>query len=112
MRALDQVGILARETDPPTAQPVDQAHDLLVDPAGQDHLHDLHGLLVGDPLAADELPFLAQPLQHLLDGSATTVHDHRVDADQLEEDAVGDHPLLQVLAEHRPPAILDDHGLA
>ena len=112
LTGLDQVGVLARKADPPAAQPIDQAHDLLVDPAGQDHLHDLHGLLVGDPLAAYELPVLAQPLQHLLDGRTTAMHNHRVDTDQLEEDAVGDHSLLQFLTDHRPAAVLDDHGLA
>ena len=107
----DQRAVLAREAHRLAAVVVDQPDDLLVDPADEDHLDDLHRLLVGDAHAADEPRLLAEALHHRPDLGPAAVHDHRVHADVLEEDDVAGEPLGQLGRLHRVAAVLDDEGL-
>ena len=52
--------VLAGQADRLAAVLVDEADDVLVDLAAQHHLDDVHGLVVGDAHALDELALLAQ----------------------------------------------------
>ena len=108
----EELGVLPREPDRLAAVEVDQADDLLVDLADEDHLDDLDGLLVGHPHAAHEARLLAQALHEGADLGAAAVHDDGVDADQAQEDDVEGEGLLEVGLLHGRPAVLDDHRLA
>src|SRR3990172_4261405 len=108
----DQVRVLAGEADGPPAVEVDQAHDLLVDLADEDHLDDVHGLRVGDPHAPDKARFLAEALHQRPDLRPAAVHDHGVDPHVAEQDDVEGEGFLQVRLLHGRAAVLDDEGLA
>ena len=74
---------------------VDQADDLLVGLADEHHLDDVHGRPVGDPHAAHETRLDAELLQHRADLRAAAVHDHRVQADELQQHDVLREAVLQ-----------------
>src|SRR5574341_112700 len=74
---------------------VDEVHDLLVHLAAEDHLHDVHGLFVGDALARDERRLFPHPLHGLADLGPAAVHDHGVDADVAHEDDVPGEPCFR-----------------
>ena len=79
------VAVLAGEPDGAAAGLVDEADELLVDRAGQHHLDDLDGLLVGDAQAAGELRLDAEPLEHVADLRAAAMHHHRIDGGLLHQ---------------------------
>jgi len=70
------------------------------------------GLGVGHPHALDELALLADLGQQLLDLRAAAVHDHRLQADQLEQHHVAREALLELLVGHRVAAVLHHDDLA
>src|SRR5207245_3387355 len=106
-----QVGILAGEANRPPAVMVDEADDLLVDLADQDHLDDLDGLLVGHPHAAHEAWLLAEALHQRADLGPAPVHDDRMNANEVEENHVEREARLEVGLFHRGAAVLDDDRL-
>jgi hypothetical protein len=108
----EEAAVLAREPHRPSSVQVDETHDLLVDLAHEDHLHDLDGLRVGDPHAAHELRGLAQPLHESPDLGPAPVHDHGPHADQLQEKHVLGELILEVGLLHGRTPVLDDEGLA
>ena len=108
----DQGAVLAGQAHRPAAVLVDQPDDLLVDLADEDHLDDLHRLLVGDPHPAHEARLLAEALHERADLRAAAVDDHRPDPDEAQQDHVLGELLLQVGLLHRCAAVLDDEGLA
>ena len=110
--AEEQVAVLAGKADRAAAMLVEVADDLLVDLAGQHHLHHRHGRFVGYPHAADELGDDAVALEGFVDLRAAAMdHDH-VDAEGAEQDDVKGEGLLQRLIGHGMAAVLDDDGLA
>ena len=94
------------------ADDVDEADELLVDAAGEHHLHDAHGRLVGDAHAVDEARLHAEPVEHLGDLRPAAVHDDRVQADELEQHHVAAEALAQPRVVHGVAAVLDDDRLA
>jgi hypothetical protein len=98
----------------PTALPpalVDQIDNLLVDLTAKDHLHQIHGLGVGDAHALDEFALLADAFEQVFDLRAAAMHHHRVQADQLEQDHVAGERRFQDWVGHGVAAVFDDHGL-
>ena len=98
----------------PTALPpcwLMQVDDVLVDLAAEHHLDHVHGLVVGDAHALDELALLADALQQLVDLRAAAVHHHRIHAHQLEQHHVARERSLQRCVGHGVAAVLDDDGL-
>ena len=82
-------------------------HDLLVHLADQHHLRDLHGALVGDAQAADELDRQAEALHVAGYLRAAAVHHDRVQPDVLQQHHVARELLAQRLVLHRRAAVLD-----
>ena len=91
---------------------VDEADQLLVDAAGEHHLDDAHGLLVGDAHAVDEARLHAQLVEHVGDLRPAAVDDDRVQPDELQEHDVAAEALAQARIVHRVAAVLDDDRLA
>ena len=79
--------------------------------AGQHHLDDLHGGGVSHPQAILERRVDTQLLQHAADLRPAAMNDHRVDAEELEEDDVAGEEVGQLLVLHGMAAILDDDRL-
>ena len=73
----DHVAVLAGQADRLAALGVDRHDDLLVDRAGQHHLDDVDGALVGDPQPGAELGLDVELLQHLADLRAAAMDDDR-----------------------------------
>ena len=107
----EQLAVFAAETHGAAARRVDQVDDLLVDLAGQDHLHHVHGALVGDPEAVHEPGGDVHLGQHLADLGPAAVHHHRVDAQVLEERDVLGEGGLQLRLLLGGAAVLDHQGL-
>ena len=91
---------------------LDQVHQGLVDLARQDHLDDVHGLLVGDPQAVDEHGLLAQALHDLADLGAAAVDEDDLHADEPQQGDVLHDLLLQLLVDHGIAAVFDNDHLA
>ena len=91
---------------------VDQPHQLLIDLAHQHHLDDSHGLLIGDPQAADKGWLEARKLHRPGDLRAAAMDDDRMHPDVPHQNDVQDHRPLQPVIAHRRAAVLDHHGLA
>ena len=91
---------------------LDEADELLVDLAREDHLHDFHRLLVGISQAVDEDRLLAQAAQHRVYLGPAAVNEDRPYADAGHEDEVLDDGRPQRLVHHGRAAVLDDDGLA
>jgi hypothetical protein len=108
---LDHVAVLAAQADRLAAGGVDEADDLLVDRAGEDHLDDLHRLLVGDPEAVDELALDAELGQHLADLGPAAVDDHRIDAGLFQHHDVAGEGARAALVAHGMAAIFHHDDL-
>ncbi len=106
----DHVAVLAGEPDRPPARRVDEADDLLVNRAGQHHLDDLDGFLVGNAQARGELGLDAEALEHLPDLRPAAMHDHRIDRGLLHQHDVAREALRHRLVAHRVAAVLHHDG--
>ena len=109
---LDEVRVAAGQAHRLAAAVVDQADDLLVDLADQDHLDHVHGLAVGDPHALHVAGRHLHLLEKTVDLWAAAVDDHRVDADVLHEDHVQGETAFEFLLDHGVTAVLDHHRAA
>ena len=89
---------------------LDQIDDVLVDQAAEHHLHHVHGLLIGDAHALDELAFLAETVEQIADLRAAAVDDHRMDTHLLHHHHVTGEAVLQLIIFHRVATVLDHHG--
>ncbi len=106
----DQPAILARNTNGERAGAIDEADDLLVDRAGEDHFdHFDHGG-IGDTEPFDEGGLNFQPGEHGVDLRAAAMDDDRVDADLLEQRDIGAELGGEVFLTHGMAAIFDDDG--
>ena len=108
----DEVAVLAGQADRLAALLVDQVDDVLVDLPAEHHFDDFHGFGIGDAHALDELAFLADTGQQVLDLRAAAVDDDDVEADQFKQHDIAGEAGFQVLVGHRIAAVLDDDGLA
>jgi hypothetical protein len=113
--ALDRshgVGVLAGHAHRERPVLVEQADELPLDLAGQDHPDHVHGLGRGDPQPRGEVRVDAEQLQLGADLRAAAVHDDRAQPGVAQEDHVLRERRLQLLVDHGVAAELDDHGLA
>ena len=101
----DHVAVLAAQADRPAALGVDEADDLLVDRAGEHHLDDLDGRLVGDAQAGGKLRLDAELFQHGADLRAAAMHDDRVHAGLLEQHHVAGEIARDRLVAHGVAAV-------
>ena len=108
----DDAGIGARYAHTHVAVGVHGLHELLVHLAGEHHAHKPHGLIGGDALAVDELHGNVELVEHAIDGLAAAVHEHRVDADDLQQHDVGHNFGGKLRVLHGRAAVLDDDSLA
>jgi len=92
--------------------PVDQAHDVLVDLAAEDHPDDVDHLLGGHAQARGEGRLDTQQVQVLGDLRPAAMDDDRAQPGVAQESHVLREPDAQVLLGHRVAAVLDHHGLA
>ena len=90
---------------------VDVADDLLVDRAGQHHLDDLDGRLVGDAQAVDEFRLDAELLEHGRDLRAAAVHHHRIDRGLLQQHDVAGEVARGLFLAHGMAAVFDHDDL-
>lgn len=86
---------LARQADRLAAGLVDQVDDILVDLATEYHFSNFHGFGVGDTHALNELAFLANAGQQVLDLRSTAMNYHYVHADQFEQDDIAREALFE-----------------
>ena len=91
---------------------VEAPDDVRVHLAEQHHLRHLDRLGVGDAQPLDEPHLHPEALHVAGDVGTAPVHDHRVEADVLEEHDVGRERLAELLLAHRRAAVLDDDGAA
>ena len=103
---------LPGEPDRGAALAVDEMHDLLVDLPAEHHFDEVHRFGVGHAHALDELAFLADALQELVDLRSAAVHDDRVHADQLQQHHVAREAFLELVLGHRIAAVFHDDRLA
>ena len=60
----------------------------------------------------DELAFLADLPEHIRDLRPTAVHQHDLDADELQQHDIADDRILEVLGDHGVAAVFDDDDLS
>ena len=102
----EQVRILARHPDRVRTVLVDEAHELALDLADEDHPHDVHDLRRRHPQAALELRVDPEAREHRADLRAAAVHDHRPQSREPQEhDVLGEARLERVVG-HGVAAVL------
>ena len=98
----------------PAAEILDGFDNVRIDFARQNVIHDLHGGLVGDPLALDEIRLQPGLFHGTGDGLAAAVNDDGVDLDRFKKNNVprdaGSHTLVRRV--HEAAAVFDDEGRA
>ena len=99
---LKQRPVLAREPHRRLAVAVEAPDDVRVHLPEQHHLRHLDGLGVGDAQALDEPHLHPEALHVAGDVGTAAVHDHRVEADVLEENDVGRERLPELLLRPSP----------
>ena len=108
----DETTILAGEAHGLAPGMVDELHNFFVHLACEHHLHDVHGLGIGDPHALHELALLAHAAEQVFDLGAATVNHHQVDAHELEQHHISGKALLEGFVRHGVAAVLHHHRLA
>ncbi len=81
----DQPAILTGNTNRQRARRVNQPRHLLIDRAGEHHLHHLDHGGIRNPQPLHEIGLDIETLQHGVDLRPAAMHHHRVDADLLEQ---------------------------
>ncbi len=97
----DQVPVAPGQPDGPAAAVVDQADDLLVHPAHQNHLHHIHGFAVRDPHPLHITRFYVETVEQQVDLGTAAVNDNHLDADLVEQDHI---ECKLVSSDDRPPS--------
>ena len=69
-------------------------HQTLVDLSGENHLHNVHGFVIGVAHAIDEFALLADLVEHGVDFRTAAVNQHGVDTNQLQQYNVAHDRLL------------------
>ena len=108
---MDEVAVFACESHRLATRLVDERNDFLIHQPAQHHFHHVQRLVVGDAHALDKLALLADFLKRAIDLRATSMHDDRVHADQLQERDVFGEVFLQRHLRHRVAAVFDDDVL-
>ena len=85
---LNQAAVQAAKPDRAPAHGLDEAHQVLVRLAGQDHLHHIGRRRVGIAQAVDKPRGNVQPLEHAGDFRAAAVHQDDLDAHQGKQDDI------------------------
>ena len=106
----DQMGVLAVETDRVAAVLVDKPHDRGVDATHQNHLHQLHRLVVGHAEAIDEARSLAEASHEGVDLGPSAVDDDGMDACGAKTRHVPGKGCPELVTSHRGAAVLDHYG--
>ena len=94
---LKEGGVHAAQAHGLAPHPVEGGHQVLVHPAAEHLLDNVHRLLVGVPETVHKLGLLADLFQHLVDLRAAAVDHYHVDAHQSEQDNVAHDGGAQVL---------------
>ena len=108
----EQLRVLAGDADRVRAVRVDQVHQFAADLAEQHHARHVEHFRCGDPEAALEIAFDAEPVEHRADLRAAAVHDDGMDTAVAQEHHVGGERDLEYVVGHRVAAVLDDDDLA
>ncbi len=108
---LNQAAVQAAQAAGLTAMGLKHGHQILVDPAAEHHLDDVHGLGVGVAQAVDESGLLTYLFQHIGNLRTAAMDHHHIDAHQLQQYNIGDHRLPQFFGDHGVAAVLDYNGL-
>ena len=105
-----QIAVLAGNATGVSAKLIDLADDLLVDEAGENHLHHFNSRCVRNPQASGKCALDTKPLEKLRDLRAATMHNHRFDARLLQHHDIARKAFGELGIAHRVAAILDDDG--
>lgn len=108
----DEICVFAGEANGFAAALVDEVDDFLVDLSAKHHFDDFHCLRVGYAHSLYEFSFFADPRKQVFDLGSAAVHDHRVEADELEQDDIAGETVLEARVGHRIAAIFDDNGFS
>ena len=109
---LDELCVLAAKADGLAAEHVDLCGDVLVELAGQNHLHDLHRRVVRDAQAVVKSALHAHAPQHRVDLRPAAVYEDGVDAYVLEQGHVLEDLVGELFILHGVAAVFDDDGFA
>ena len=87
---------------------LDEVDEALADLAGEHHLHDVYRVLIRHAQAVHELGLDAVAAQGLVYLGPAAVHEHHLDAYELQQHDVLHDLGLELLVLHGVPAVLDD----
>ena len=109
---LKQAAIYAGQPYAAAAGLAQQRDQVLVHFSAQDHLHDIHRLIIGAAQTVDKLALLADLVEHLADLRPAAMDEHDLDADQVEQHDILDDRLFELFIDHGIAAIFDDDDLS
>src|SRR5699024_669432 len=100
------------QADRPAAVVLQELHEVFIDLARKDHLHNIDGLLVRHAHPTDKLALHADLFQHGADLRPAAMHQHHIDAHELHQDNIAHHGVLQIVVNHGVAAVFDHYGLS
>ena len=112
LSGLDESSVHSGNTHGAAALHLKQIHKSLVDLAGQYHLSDLHGLMVGDTKAIVEHGFFPHLLHGIVHLRPAAVYQHDFDPHQSQQDDILHDLFLQRLTDHGVSAVFHHNDLA
>ena len=95
--------------DRPATRLQEEPDNILVELAGEHHLHDFHGFGVGVAKSVYEFRFLAGLLEHGVDLGTAAVYEHGVHPDGIQQDDVLHDRGFEFFVEHGVTAVLYDN---
>ena len=105
---LNELPVFAGDPDGPATIAVNTVDNFFVHGCAEDHLYNVHSVLVGDPHTIDKFCLDIQALEKLADLWATAMNNNGIHAYQLHEYHVPRKALLQGSISHGVAAKFDD----
>ncbi len=87
---------------------VDQIDNIFINLADQNHLDNIHSILISNPHPLNKRAFDSHSFQNLTDLGATAVNNYRINTNKFKQSDILGERLLQFLVNHGMPAIFND----
>ena len=112
LTCVQQLTVFTGQADGITAVLVNQINNIFIHQAAKNHLYHVHGFAGGHTHAINEAAFNVELFEQVANLRAATVHNNRVNTDQLQHHHVAGKAVLQLFVDHGVTAVFNDNSFA